>query len=130
MFNEFLYQPFYALEQDWITSSFGTEVDNGINSLFGEFLIGDGANGVAGGSLTAAEGGAGGLWFGDGGAGATDGAGVGGVGGDAGDFGDGGAGGAGADGGSGGDGGAGGTFEGIGGAGGEGSDCGVWRGRW
>ena len=46
MFNKLIYQPFYALEQDWITSSFGTEVDGSINSGFGEFLIGNGANGI------------------------------------------------------------------------------------
>jgi hypothetical protein len=94
MFDTSIYQPFYTLEQDWITGSFGTEVDDSINSAFGEFLIGNGANGIGDGGLAEAVGGNGGAWFGDGGAGATDAAGVGGAGGDAGDFGDGGVGGA------------------------------------
>ena len=83
-FDTDIYAPLYTALQAWITSSFGEEVDNSINSLFGVDLIGDGANGVAGGTLADATGGAGGVLFGDGGSGATDAAGVGGDGGAAG----------------------------------------------
>src|ERR1700733_7557225 len=99
-----------------------------INSLFAQLpggfcgLICNGAEGTAGGTLAAATGENGGGFFGDGGAGATDGAGVGGAGGDAGGLGNGGAGGFGADGGAGGDGGNGGEWIGNGGLGGNGGD--------
>ena len=75
-----------TLEQEWITSSFGHDVDNDVvNPLWHDFggsgiLIGNGANGVGDGTLDQAAGGAGGALFGDGGTGATDADGVGGVG--------------------------------------------------
>ncbi len=127
----------HSLEQDWITSSFGTSVDQSINSLWQDFggsglLVGNGAPGVPDSTLDAANGGAGGLLFGDGGDGATDAAGQGGAGGAAGLFGDGGIGGPGADstaagapGGDGGPGGTGGTLIGDGGGGGNGGDGGA-----
>ncbi|MGB7870617.1 MAG: PGRS repeat-containing protein, partial [Mycobacterium sp.] len=111
-----------TLEQDWITSPFGQQVDSFINATSGEFLIGNGTNGTADSTLAAAAGGNGGLWFGDGGNGATDALGQGGTGGNAGDYGDGGMGGNGADGGAGGMGGTGGTLMGDGGNGGNGGD--------
>ena len=126
-----------TLEQEWITSSVGAEVDTSINSLWQEvggsgILIGNGADGVGGATLAEATGGAGGLLFGDGGNGVTDAAGQGGAGGAAGLFGDGGDGGAGADGtgagvagGDGGDGGTGGTLMGDGGLGGDGGTGGA-----
>ncbi|MEB3062385.1 hypothetical protein [[Mycobacterium] zoologicum] len=95
------YDMIHSFEQSWITSDFGQFVDNSINLLSGQFLIGNGTDGADGGTLAAAAGGNGGLWFGDGGAGGTDASGVGGVGGD---------------------GGAGGTLMGIGGAGGTGGN--------
>ncbi|HTZ14986.1 MAG TPA: cellulase family glycosylhydrolase [Mycobacterium sp.] len=119
----------HTLEQEWITSAAGINFDDNLNTLWTDFggsglFIGNGADGVGGGTLAEATGGAGGVLFGDGGNGATDAAGVGGDGGSAGLFGDGGEGGAGADGtgGAGGAGGAGGTILGDGGAGGNGGD--------
>src|SRR6185437_49137 len=120
MFDTMIWDPIHTAEQDWITSPLGIQVDDEINALSGQFLIGDGANGVDGGTLTEATGGNGGLWFGDGGSGATDADGVGGDGGDAGIYGNGGEGGAGVDGGAGGDGGTGGSYLGDGGNGGDG----------
>jgi len=109
-----------TLEQDWFNSSYGQEFDSEINPLFASSstcgLICDGANGTGGDSLAAADGQNGGLWFGDGGNGATD------AGGDAGNLGNGGEGGNGADGGNGGNGGTGGSFAGDGGNGGTGGD--------
>ena len=109
------------IEQAWITNPVGELFDNSINTATGEFLIG---NGLRNADAIAAAGGAGGLWFGDGGAGydAALNPGVGGTAGMAGGrpFGDGGVGGEGgadADGGAGGDGG---TLIGIGGTGGQG----------
>ncbi len=122
LFDALVHEPAHTLEQDWITSPLGESVDNSINQLFGEYVIGNGVNGVTGGTLAEANGGAAGLWFGDGGNGATDGAGVGGMGGNAGEIGNGGAGGAGAVGGAGGEGGAGGSLMGVGGPGGDGGD--------
>jgi hypothetical protein len=112
-----------TLEQDWITSPFGAQVDNLVNTASGEFLIGNGANGTPDSTLAAADGGNGGLLFGDGGNGATDAAGQGGTGGNAGESGDGGMGGNGVDGGAGGMGGTGGTLMGDGGNGGNGGDA-------
>jgi endoglycosylceramidase len=119
----------HTLEQEWITSAAGIKFDDNLNTLWHDvggsgILIGNGANGVGGGSLAEATGGAGGMWFGDGGNGATDAAGQGGAGGAAGLLGDGGTGGNGGDGtgGAGGDGGAGGTLLGDGGTGGNGGD--------
>ena len=83
LLNELIGQPLQTLEQDWITSSTGQAFDSELNSLFGMDLIGNGANGVGGETLADADGGNGGMWFGDGGNGATDAAGVGGSGGNA-----------------------------------------------
>src|ERR1700758_394553 len=75
----------HGLEQDWITSPFGTEVDNAMNTmaekadpaLVGDYcgLICNGANGLPG---TGENGGDGGLLLGDGGAGGSGAAGSGG----------------------------------------------------
>jgi len=93
------YDMIHSFQQDWINSDFGQFIDNSINLLSGQFLIGNGADGIDDGTLGQAAGGDGGLWFGDGG---------------------------GADGGIGGDGGAAGTLIGIGiGIGGAGADGGV-----
>jgi hypothetical protein len=112
--------PFHDAIQAWIMSPFGEQVDAVINqpflTLFDRPLIGDGAPGIAEGTLAAAQGGDGGLLLGDGGAGATDAAGVGGIGGAAGLIGDGGNGAAGLEGGAGG---AGGLLWGNGGSGGD-----------
>src|ERR1700744_368679 len=128
-----------GLEQAWINSSFGQQVDTSLNSWFDQAdpsaaqglaadssaagacgLICNGADGTGDGSLADADGQGGGLLFGNGGNGATDSAGDGGTGGDAGYWGNGGDGGDGADGGAGGDGGLGGLFFGNGGDGGNG----------
>ncbi|HEY9304983.1 MAG TPA: hypothetical protein VIO95_11900, partial [Mycobacterium sp.] len=104
----------HGLEQDWINSSFGQQIDSALNSWFNQAdpaadptggacgLICNGANGISGGSLSDANGQGGGIFFGNGGNGATDAAGQGGVGGNADFFGNGGNGGDGADGGAGG----------------------------
>ncbi len=109
-----------GLEQDWINSSFGKQVDSSLNAYMAQAdpaadptggacgLICNGADGTGGGSLTAADGQGGGIFFGNGGNGATDAAGQGGDGGNADFFGNGGNGGVGADGGDGGNGGNGG----------------------
>src|ERR1700757_4101169 len=122
-FDATFLQAIHTDEQNWINSPLGESIDNTINKDFGVYLIGNGANGVGGGTLAEATGGNGGLLFGDGGSGATDAAGQGGAGGDAGLFGNGGDGGVGINGGAGGDGGAGGGI-GNGGAGGAGGDGG------
>src|ERR1700728_4091385 len=121
-----------GLEQDWINSSFGQQIDSGLNSYYDQVdpaassasgacgFICNGADGVGGGSLTDADGQGGGIFFGNGGDGATDAAGQGGTGGDALYFGNGGDGGAGTDGMAGGDGGNGGEFFGNAGNGGDG----------
>ena len=84
-----------GLEQDWITSPFGSQVDSSLNAWAAQTdpaaissvgacgLICNGADGVGGGTLAQADGQGGGIWFGDGGNGATDAAGDGGSGGDA-----------------------------------------------
>ena len=103
-----------GLEQDWMNSPLGQQVDSSVNAWFNQVdpaadpantgafgecgLICNGNNGVGGGSLADATGQGGGLLFGNGGNGATDSAGVGGAGGDAGAWGTGGNGGDGADG--------------------------------
>ena len=121
LFQQDIYAPLHAGVENWINSSFGEQVDSVINTTSGEFLIGNGAPGTE----QDPTGGAGGLWFGDGGNGwDSNEAGVaGGSGGDAAGFfgngGDGGDGGAGAGGGDGGDGG---SLFGIGGDGGSGGD--------
>ena len=120
-FDATFLQAIHTDEQNWINSPLGESIDNTINKDFGEYLIGNGANGIDGGTLAEATGGDGGLLFGDGGGGATDGAGQGGAGGAAGLFGNGGDGGAGI---KGGDGGTAGLI-GNGGAGGAGGDSAV-----
>ena len=124
-FDATFLQAIHTDEQNWINSPLGESIDNTINKDFGEYLIGNGANGVGGGTLAEATGGDGGLLFGDGGSGATDAAGQGGDGGDGGLVGDGGDGGSGANGGAGGDGGAAGGVIGNGGDGGNGGNGGV-----
>lgn len=93
-----------------------------LNEWFGngQLVIGDGADGIDGGTLAAAAGQPGGLWWGDGGDGGTSASGAGGAGGAA-YFGNGGAGGEGIDGA---DGGPGGSVA-YGGNGGDGGDGGV-----
>jgi len=120
LFQQYVATPLEAAEQAWITSSTGEQVDNLLNTASGEFLIGNGAPGTE----ADPNGGAGGLLFGDGGAGwnSTEAGVAGGNGGDAGLFGDGGGGGQGGAGAAGGDGGTGGTEIGIGGDGGNGGD--------
>lgn len=118
MFQQYVYTPLETAAQSWIASPTGEQVDGFLNSTFGEFLIGNGAAGTA----ADPAGGAGGLWFGDGGGGwdSTVPGEAGGDGGSAGIFGDGGIGGSGGDGAAGGEGGAGGSFMGLGGEGGAG----------
>src|SRR5258708_24748020 len=84
-----------GLEQSWINSDFGQQVDAGLNSWFDQAdpaasavggacgLICNGADGIGGGSLADATGQGGGILFGNGGDGATDLLGQGGNGGDA-----------------------------------------------
>lgn len=122
--SQLIYLPIHDDVAKWIESPLGMTVDGFINKIFGQFLIGNGADGVAGGTLAEAAGGNGGRWLGDGGAGATAASGEGGAGGAAGIIGNGGAGGAGDDGGAGGVGGAGGSRLGFGGNGGSGGDGG------
>ena len=118
-----VYGPIHTAGQGWINSSLGQALDPIINLpthlLLGRDLIGNGAAGTS----ASPTGGAGGLLFGDGGAGysQTSGTGaVGGAGGGAGLIGNGGTGGAGFAGGAGGIGGHGGTLLGNGGTGGAG----------
>ena len=122
-FQTVVYSPVHAIGQAWITSAFGQTLDPIINGpthvLLGRDLIGNGVAGTAG----SPNGGAGGLLFGDGGAGYNQTAGtgaVGGRGGNAGLIGNGGIGGAGGAGGAGGVGGVGGVLMGNGGLGGAG----------
>src|SRR6202000_185041 len=124
-FDATFLQAIHTDEQNWINSPLGESIDNMINKDFGEYLIGNGAHGIGGGTLAEATGGNGGLLFGDGGSGATDAAGQGGAGGDAGLFGNGGDGGVGILDGVGGDGGDAGLVGngGAGGAGGDGADA-------
>ncbi|MGA8543659.1 MAG: PGRS repeat-containing protein, partial [Mycobacterium sp.] len=84
-----------TLAQEWIASPFGAAYDAQLNTLWHDLgnsgmLIGNGADGTPGSTLAAANGEAGGLWFGNGGNGATDALGQGGNGGDAGMIGNGG----------------------------------------
>ncbi|WP_067970085.1 PGRS repeat-containing protein [Mycolicibacter icosiumassiliensis] len=104
LFDQLFYDPVHMLTEFWINNPLGEMVNGTINSLAGQYLIGDGVAGTAANP----DGGNGGLWFGDGGAGwNSDVAGVaGGTGGNALGFG------------NGGDGGAGGAVSGNGGAGG------------
>ncbi len=123
-FQTLVYGPIHAVGEAWINSSIGQALDPIINAptvaLLGRALIGNGTPGTA----TAPNGGAGGLLFGDGGAGYSPTGGInvaGGNGGSAGLIGNGGAGGAGFGGGAGGTGGNGGGLMGNGGVGGAGS---------
>lgn len=122
-FQTLIYNPVHTVGQAWIASPFGQAVDPIINAptnlLFGRDLIGNGAAGT----LANPTGGAGGILFGDGGAGYSPTGGVlatGGNGGNAGLIGTGGMGGAGFGGGVGGTGGVGGWLMGNGGLGGAG----------
>ncbi|HEU4363102.1 MAG TPA: endoglycoceramidase, partial [Mycobacterium sp.] len=120
-FQEFVYTPIHDAGQDWIGSQVGSWVDDNLLNpigqlLFDRDLIGNGADGTP----ADPDGGAGGLWFGDGGSGVD-----GGTGGDAGMVGNGGAGGDGVEGGAGGDGGDGGWLFGIGGNGGAAGNSGL-----
>ena len=118
LFQQYVYDPLHAGAESWINSSFGEQVDHLLNTVSGQFLVGNGADGTA----MDPNGGDGGLWFGDGGNGwDSDQAGyAGGNGGDAlGFFGSGGEGGAGGLGAAGGDGGDAGSLFGIGGDGGH-----------
>src|ERR1700691_1275212 len=88
LFETYFFDPLQTDTQAWITSPDGIAFDTQLNTVWQEFggqgiLIGNGANGIADGTLTQADGGAGGLLFGDGGNGATDAAGQGGTGGEA-----------------------------------------------
>jgi broad specificity phosphatase PhoE len=123
-FQTLVYLPIHTAGEAWINSSTGHALDPIINAptdaLLGRDLIGNGAPG----SATAHNGGAGGLLFGDGGAGYSPTSGTaaaGGNGGNAGLIGNGGAGGGGFGGGAGGVGGNGGGLMGNGGLGGAGS---------
>ena len=76
LFDTLVYQPTYTIGQAWITSSIGEFIDNTFinpigQALFGQDLLGNGASGMNDGTVLEAAGGPGGLWFGDGGAGAT-----------------------------------------------------------
>ena len=119
-FQTSVYGPIHAAGQAWIVSPFGEALDPILNAptnmLLGRALIGNGAAGTAANPT----GGAGGILFGDGGAGYTAGVGPGGNGGNAGLIGSGGFGGAGFGGSTGGMGGAGGWLMGNGGMGGIG----------
>src|SRR3984885_6996484 len=67
-----------GLEQDWINSSFGQQIDSGLNSWYDHVgpaapsawgpcgFICNGAEGVGGGTLSAADGEGGGIFFGNG----------------------------------------------------------------
>src|SRR5690625_5161401 len=58
-----LYGTLHAQVQSWITSPLGIQIDDAINDMSGQYLIGNGLDGTA----TDPDGGDGGLWFGDGG---------------------------------------------------------------
>jgi endoglycosylceramidase len=120
LFQQYVSSPLENAEQAWITSPTGEQFDSSLNTAFGRDIIGNGAPGTE----ADPNGGAGGLLFGDGGAGwnSTEAGVAGGNGGDAGLFGDGGDGGQGGEGAAGGDGGTGGTVIGNGGNGGDGGD--------
>ncbi|MBS9535344.1 hypothetical protein KIH27_17295, partial [Mycobacterium sp. M1] len=118
LFGEDIYLSLHDQMQAWITSPLGSMIDNSINTMAGQTLIGNGADGT----LAHPDGWAGGAWFGDGGSGfdQTTAGDVGGTGGAAGMFGNGGDGGSGGAGAAGGAGGTGGTIAGNGGDGGAG----------
>src|ERR1700733_3599519 len=104
--QQFLYDPIHTAIEDWISSPSGEQVDNFINTISGQLVIGNGADGRA----ADPEGGDGGLLFGEGGDGGSA----------QGLFGNGGEGGDGGTGAAGGAGGNGGSLFGIGGEGGDG----------
>jgi endoglycosylceramidase len=118
LFQQVVFTPIHTVAENWIHSDLGQQVDGVVNTLTGQYLIGDGAAGTA----DHPNGGAGGLLIGNGGAGwdSTEDGVTGGVGGRAGLFGVGGTGGSGGAGAAGGAGGAGGRLLGIGGSGGDG----------
>ncbi|MGB3333095.1 MAG: PGRS repeat-containing protein, partial [Mycobacterium sp.] len=119
MIDQWFYDPIHTSMEAWITSDFGEMVNGAINTMAGQYLIGNGIDGTA----ETPDGGNGGLWFGDGGDGwtSTEAGVAGGNGGNAaGWIGDGGTGGDGGAGANGGDGGAGGLWMGLGGNGGNG----------
>ncbi|MGB3662970.1 MAG: hypothetical protein WBA04_08695, partial [Mycolicibacter algericus] len=62
-FDQLFYDPLHASIQAWITSPFGEQINDGINQMLGSYVIGNGVDGTA----ENPHGGAGGLWFGDGG---------------------------------------------------------------
>src|ERR1700722_8861956 len=77
LYDQFIYDPSHTWDQQWIagTTFLGTstgQYDNFVNSLGFGLLIGNGADGIDGGTLAQADGAAGGLWFGDGGDGGAD----------------------------------------------------------
>ena len=121
VFQQAAYDPAHALGQVWINSPIGTQIDTALNTLTGLNLIGNGTPGTA----EHPDGGNGGFFLGDGGAGwsSTQAGVAGGNGGSAGLLGNGGLGGNGGAGASGGDGGAGGFLMGIAGNGGSGGDA-------
>jgi endoglycosylceramidase len=121
IFQQDIYDPLHTGVESWINSAFGEQVDQLINTVSGQFLVGNGADGTQ----LDPDGGVGGLWFGDGGNGwdSSQAGFEGGSGGDAlGFFGNGGDGGTGGIGADGGDGGNGGSLFGIGGDGGNAGD--------
>src|ERR1700733_13577784 len=61
--QQFLYDPIHTAIEDWISSPSGEQVDNFINTISGQLVIGNGADGTA----ADPDGGDGGLLFGDGG---------------------------------------------------------------
>uniref|UniRef100_UPI003B3A508C PGRS repeat-containing protein n=1 Tax=Mycolicibacter arupensis TaxID=342002 RepID=UPI003B3A508C len=65
LFDQVFYTPMHMLAEFWITNPLGELVNGAINGLSGQFLIGNGADGTE----LNPDGGHGGLWFGDGGAG-------------------------------------------------------------
>ncbi|WP_428341733.1 cellulase family glycosylhydrolase [Mycobacterium sp.] len=118
LFQQYVYDPLHVAVESWINSSFGEQVDHLLNTVSGQFLIGNGVDGTMGDP----NGGDGGVWLGDGGNGwdSTEAGFMGGSGGDAeGFFGNGGDGGLGGAGAAGGDGGDAGSLFGIGGDGGN-----------
>src|SRR6202012_2222576 len=64
LFNQYVYTPTHTALEAWINSNVGQQVDGFINTISGEFLIGNGAPGTSEADPNGADGG---LWFGDGG---------------------------------------------------------------
>src|SRR6202046_2592933 len=60
-FDATFLQAIHTDEQNWINSPLGESIDSSINKDFGEYLIGNGANGVGGGTLAAGTRACGGL---------------------------------------------------------------------